>query len=62
MGAMIRYTYECDVCSERDALTFNDPSEAPETITCTVCGATNKMLRLPPSVANHFAPTKRRKT
>lgn len=58
---MIRYTYECEICNERDTLTFDDPSKAPAAITCTICGATNKMVRLPPRVANGFHPSKRRK-
>lgn len=57
----VTYTYECCICNERDSVTFKDGETSPETITCTACGVTNKMIRLPPRVANHFTPTKRRK-
>jgi len=49
----VTYRYECEVCGEFESLTFDNPEEAPVRITCTVCGLTNRMIKLQPRPAIH---------
>lgn len=54
------YTYECEVCEEQERVTFNSADDAPERMTCTICGCTDKMVRLAPKPSVHNRYRRRR--
>jgi len=50
---MVRYSYECEICGERETFEFERQSDAKERRTCTICGCTGSMVRLQPKPAVH---------
>jgi predicted nucleic acid-binding Zn ribbon protein len=53
---MVRYRFECERCGWQETRTFKSVAVAPKHVACPACFGT--MVRLQPSPAMHFHPTR----